>query len=161
MQQNDAKTEAVAEDNACVVITGAQTHVKDWQPYHRKQIRSFSPQVRSVVWWANAIGIWQKIKKSNLENDRNIPFWRDNRFSAEDKRQILSPSLLSIHHRHLLLSSRIEDPLLFTFNFFVEIPCFVCFSSKNYVAIYSFALLFLQNNWFSILWRAWPSPESS
>ena len=29
-QRIDAKTEtAVAEDNACVVITGAQTHVKD------------------------------------------------------------------------------------------------------------------------------------
>ena len=151
-QRIDAKTEtAVAEDNACVVITGAQTHVKDWQPYHRKQIRSFSPQEMSVVWWAIAIVIWKKNEKSNLENDRNIPFWRDTRFSAEDKRQILSPSLLPIHHRHLLLSSRIEDPLLFTFNFFS--------SSKKCVAIYSFALLYLQP--FSILWRGWPSPESS
>ena len=80
-----------------------------------------------------------------MENDRNIPFWRDNRFSAEDKRQILSPSLLSIHHRHLLLSSRIEDPLLSTFNFFLVRFLVLIFLLKRYVAIY-FVYSFLTFN---------------
>ena len=78
----------------------------------------------------------KKNKRRNLENDRNIPFWRENRFLAEDKRQILSPSLPSIHHRHLLLSSRIEDPLLFTFNFFLVWFLVFFYSCKKYVAIY-------------------------